>query len=69
MRIEYTDGTSRITSDETETIVNCLHMDLGSQCVIAFGVVWANNEAADAEESPAAFIRHDDGTSNVDFCG
>jgi hypothetical protein len=69
MKIEYTDGTSRITSDDEETIINCLRADLGPQCVIAFGVVWANEKDADAEESPAAFIRNDDGTPNEDFCG
>jgi hypothetical protein len=69
MKIEYTDGTNRITSDDDETIINCLHADLGPQCVVAWGVVWANQEDADAEESPAAFIRNDDGTPNEDFCG
>lgn len=65
MKIQYTDGTNRITADDRKVITACLHADIGAHA-IANGLVWtaeaAENYPDDDGQHAAAKLWNDDGT-------
>jgi hypothetical protein len=64
MKIQYTDGTSRITANDRETIESLIKEDIGENAVIYSGLVWADEESSqnDYGERAVAKLWHDDGT-------
>jgi hypothetical protein len=72
MKIQYTDGTSRTTSNNPDTINACLQQDLGDH-VIYGGLVWTADAAErhpdDDGQHAAAKLWNDDGTEATDYDG
>ena len=68
MKIQYTDGTERITENDRETIENCLKADIGADYVVFNGFVWANEESSENDDGANAVAKlwNDDGTEFTD---
>ena len=68
MKIEYTNGTSRITADDRETIENTIRHDIGHDAVYFGGYVWANESESENDNGGRAVAKlwNDDGTEFAD---
>jgi hypothetical protein len=68
MKIQYTDGTSRITANDRETIENLIQEDIGADAVIYAGLVWADEESSVNDDGAKAVAKlwNDDGTEFID---
>ena len=68
MKIQYADGTSRVTANDSETIENLIREDIGEGAVIYAGLVWADEESSvnDDGQNAVAKLWNDDGTEFTD---
>lgn len=68
MKTQYTDGTSRITSDDREVIENIIREDVGENAVIYSGLVWADEESSENDDGAKAVAKlwNDDGSEFTD---
>lgn len=68
MKIQFTDGTNRITANDCETIENVIRQDVGPDAVIYAGLVWADEESSENDNGSNAVAKlwNDDGTEFTD---
>lgn len=68
MKIQYTDGTERITENDRETIENCLQADIGQDYVVCNGLVWRSEADSENDDGSRAVAKlwNDDGTEFAD---
>ena len=68
MKIQYTDGTSRIAANDRETIEALIQEDIGSNAVIHAGLVWECEDTSENDDGANAVAKlwNDDGTEFAD---
>ena len=67
MKIQYSDGTSRVTANDCETIENLIREDIGAAAVIYAGLVWADESSSENDDGKNAVAKlwNDDGTEFI----